>query len=396
LNRLLYIQRPNYNGWERTLSCWYRDISVLVLTTSIILIVLNLLAAVVLTIRDSSDPVTRKYGTTLNHVYPGLTSGEIDNLLKETWSLRTLAHEPFTMFTERPFHGKYVNVDGNGFRVSDTQGPWPLNKQAHYNVFMFGGSTTFGYGVADKETIGSYLQEFLGTAANGRTVRIYNFGRAFFFSTQERVLLETLLQAGLVPDAAIFLDGLNDFYYVEGLPEYTDQFQQLFNQGNDPSLLRDLGALPAIRLGHRVMNKGISVLGLQPKDDDARKDPLRLRKVIIRYIENKRLTEAVAAAYRIKAFFIWQPIPNYRYDLTLHLFPDHLPGDNEGSSLGYRQMAEYVNSHSMGDNFVWCADIQQAARTPLYVDPTHYSGKMSSMVARCIADGIKGSLAPQL
>ena len=130
------------------------------------------------------------------------------HLLKETWS-RPFMYEPFTQFKERPYRGNYVNIDNNGFRYTKNQGPWPPQSQ-NINIFLFGGSTTFGYGVSDNQTIASYLQQYLNEKL-GRNVRVYNFGRGFYYLSQERVLYEQLLTSGFVPDIAIFIDGLNDF-----------------------------------------------------------------------------------------------------------------------------------------------------------------------------------------
>ena len=30
----------------------------------------------------------------------------------------------------------------------------------------------------------------------------------------------------------------------------------------------------------------------------------------------------------------------------------------------------------MGNNFIWCADIQKGLKEPLYVDQVHYSAKL--------------------
>ena len=43
-------------------------------------------------------------------------------------------------------------------------------------MFFFGGSTGFGYGVPDDETVPSHLQQLL-PKASGRTPRVYNFAR---------------------------------------------------------------------------------------------------------------------------------------------------------------------------------------------------------------------------
>ena len=80
---------------------------------------------------------------------------------------------------------------------------------------MFGGSTAFGIGVPDDQTVASHLQTQLGTARDGREVRVYNFGRGAYYSSQERALFERLIVAGYVPNLAIFLDGLNDFFFYD-------------------------------------------------------------------------------------------------------------------------------------------------------------------------------------
>lgn len=55
------------------------------------------------------------------------------------------------------------------------------------NIFIFGGSTTFSYGVKDEQTVALYLQEFLSNKL-GRDVKVYNFGRIYYYYTQEQIL----------------------------------------------------------------------------------------------------------------------------------------------------------------------------------------------------------------
>lgn len=143
----------------------------------------------------------------LDQIYPDLRPHEIQDILEETWKARPFSYEPFTQFKEREFKGRFVNVDQNGFRVSKNQGVWPPDPDS-YNVFLFGGSTTFGYGVPDDQTIASYLQDTLQTKMH-KEVRVYNFGRGFYYWFQERVLFERLLRSGYSPDMAIFIDGYN-------------------------------------------------------------------------------------------------------------------------------------------------------------------------------------------
>src|SRR5712692_8851921 len=55
----------------------------------------------------------------------------------------------------------------------------------------------------------------------GVAVRVYKFGAGYYFSTGERVQFEQLLLAGSVPDVAVFVDGLNDFFQPDGVPALT-------------------------------------------------------------------------------------------------------------------------------------------------------------------------------
>ena len=98
------------------------------------------------------------------------------------------------------------------------------------------------------------------------------------------------------------------------------------------------------------------------------------------------MIQAIADSFKIKAVFVWQPVPNYKYDLKYHLFSKWGFGGHTISQFGYPKMAKLHKQRSMGKNFLWCADIQEGAKEPLYVDRVHYTSKMSRMVAKCIFD----------
>lgn len=154
---------------------------------------------------DANDRIFALYGkAAVLAAYPGWDELGVRQLLAETWTA-PLVYEPHTGFKEGPRRGKHVNVLEPGFRMSKDQGPWPPEPQGSCAVFLFGGSTTFGYGLPDHETVASHLQDFLSGARLPCEPRVYNFGRGFYFSTQERILFEQLVEAGFVPDVAIFL-----------------------------------------------------------------------------------------------------------------------------------------------------------------------------------------------
>ena len=374
----------------------YKSLAVILLNIVILFAALNLVALMVLKVGEAlepSNPVEEKYsyGDALKAAYTWLDKEQMDELLRETWS-RPVTYEAYTQFKERPYDGKYVNVSENGFRVSKNQGPWPP-ESGNFNVFVFGGSTTFGYGVADDETIASYLQEELAERLNPK-IRVYNFARGYYFSTQERVLFELLLAAGIVPDAAIFIDGMNDFLFGDGSPAYTRRLTEFMEGGEKKNETRWYHKLPVVKLVAWIRREEpVSPVDQEkPAEVDERETygtlPY-LERVIEQYLVNKRMIETMAAEYGVTPIFVWQPVPTYKYDLSYHVFVKASPtpfGGNLYSRYGYELLDQRLKTQPLGDNFLWCADIQENAEKLLYVDLVHYSPDFNHTIAGTIAD----------
>lgn len=332
----------------------------------------------------SPNPVAQKYGQSpLLRVYPGKRLEEIHSLLAETWS-RPYAYEAFTQFKERPYAGRHVIVDGNGFRASSHQVSWPP-RPADLNVFVFGGSTTFGYGVSDEETIASFLQDEL-RGLQGASVAVFNFGRGFYYSTQERILFEQLLVGGHIPHVAVFIDGLNEFSYQRDEPQFTPRLKAMFGSVTSMRSVVSFSKLPAVRL---VKGWVRSWRGLAREDSaDGLAAGGAYQEIVERYLSNKKLIEVIAEGYGVKPIFVWQPVPMYKYDLASH--PFSVPDNDADVADGYRVMEAKRSRDGLGRNFLWCADIQEGRSEPLYVDQVHYTAAFSKAVAGCIAELMKG------
>jgi hypothetical protein len=391
--------------YNKKLFEYYQTAAFALFNVCAILLVLNVALLVVFEIRDlyvSAKEVPfgnplQKYGlSSVRRVYPDLDEESLKVLLNETW-YRPFAYEPFTVFKEHHYRGRYVNVDVNGYRLTKNQGPWPPSP-SKFNIFLFGGSTTFGYGLPDRQTIASYLQDILPSKRN-RDVRIYNFGRGMYFSVQERVLLEKLLSAGFVPRLAIFIDGLNDFYLYDGQPKYTSALEKYIESGTARCELPI--QLPMMRLAgflryqinktfvRRLSDAAVSEDDLEKEildfDERIYNNRSRISNVVNRYLENRKIIEAVTQAYGVQSVFVWQPVPTYKYDLRYHPFARRF-GRHCYSRYGYQYMAELIKEKPLGRNFLWCADLQENAKEPLYVDELHYTAKMCEMFATAIAN----------
>src|SRR5262249_35827913 len=226
----------------RKLQSWYVGTSVIFLSTCLCLLFIQILLSGILyakhVLRPDPGPIWKYGWRPVEQVYPGWSRKDILELLNEFYADYSLEYEPFTEFRERPRRKEYVTVDAAGFRVVKNQGPWPLD-HSYTNIFVFGGSTTFGYGVTNEQTIPSYLQEAASSDRRVKGVRVYNFGRGFYFSSQETILFSLLLSANVVPDIAVFIDGLNDFVYLNREPEYSPRLRRFMNGAQLQALLSD-------------------------------------------------------------------------------------------------------------------------------------------------------------
>ncbi len=362
----------------------YKTVSIIFFSTVLLLLVLNVALYILIKIKESAqnynNPVSNKYNSDLNQFYPSLTENEINKLLSETWS-RHMEYEPFTQFRERPYSGEYVNISKNGYRITRNQGPWPPEPE-NSNIFIFGGSTTFGYGLPDSETLASYLQEYLAEDDKLNNIYVYNFGRGFYYSTQEKLIFEKLLISDFVPDLAIFVDGLNEFYYVDDVPQFSGTLTKMMDLGRSRNAMLANSLLYQLPMGRAILY----ITEKLEKPDVNIEIESKLQSVIRRYSRNKKMIDAIAESMNVNTLFVWQPVPGYKYNLKYHFFAtgeiEHL------STQGYPLMKEHLQIYSLGKNFLWSADIQENIDEPLYVDLVHYSAKLTQMLARHIAQHI--------
>jgi hypothetical protein len=317
-------------------------------------------------------------------------------------------YDDFVEFKQPTFSGRFINIDAAGFRHCRDQGPWPISGE-FFNVFFFGGSTTLNVG-PDWTCIPSYLQEQLNRRqVTAREIRVYNFGRGSYFSTQERILFQQLLLANAVPDMVIFLDGVNDFYFFHGRPATYGIFQNALDTHNRDNYERFktrtaarpkwakfgefLWSLPLMRalevIGETLARRGTTAQQVLYRPTPV--DSAILIEPMERYLENKLQIESISRDRGIVPVFVWQPTPSYKYELSHHiaLSKHYGLGGHERSGAGYQLMAQKHKAELDADShFIWLADIQENERRPLYLDNMHYTSSFSRIIANHIADAL--------
>jgi hypothetical protein len=363
----------------RRLREWYGYAAIVWLNACALFVALNAAVAVVHW-RTAPPPIALKpLRPAVVRAYPQLDAADVDQLIAETG--RPLVYEPYTDMTDPPARGRFVNVDAAGFRPIPRQGRWPPEAERH-TVFVFGGSTTFGYGVTDSDTIAAYLQPLL-PADRGRPVSVYNFGHSGYYSTQERILFERLLVAGHRPDTAIFVDGLNEFVSANDVPMTAGRLGPGYDLTQEPPLRTALRILPITTTVMRF-GRALGVVPPVPPRDGSKPEA---REILARYRRSKAVIAAIGASHGVRTVFVWQPVPTYG-------FP---PGAGGRWPVGpstplvreaYPLMAAAHAAGELGDDFVWCADAAVDGTEAFYVDLVHYAPVLCERVARCIADGM--------
>jgi hypothetical protein len=292
-------------------------------------------------------------------VYPGRGAEEIDELQRASLGLRYV-YAPFVEFAPRPGAGRFINITAAGFRQGKTPAVWPPAPD-DFTVFVFGGSTTFGFGLPDDETLVSALEVKLAPRYPGRTVRCYNFGRGYYFSAQERALFESLLAQGFTPDLAVFVDGLNDFIYHDGMPELTPELAAFI--------------APDLPAPQRV----------EPADERSR--TLAVERMIAGYERNIRLTEALGRAAGVPVVFIGQPVPFLDFPMSAATYPFASTfAEHRLAGWGYDRFKQAAREGRFGERFVWCGNAFAQAERIMYVDSIHYSAAGAELLAGCIVE----------
>ncbi len=207
-----------------------------------------------------------------------------------------------------PYHSDYLNIDPEGIRRTWNASPSPSPRQPR--IFMFGGSTLWGYGARDEFTIPSLVSKKLASQLTPAPW-VVNFGEAGYVNTQGLITLMLELRRGNVPDVAVFYDGVNDAWAafqsgVAGVPQNELNRIIEFNSRDrlNPrgGLLEKLGTYRFIR---GVLGSFRSSAGASPSRRFLA--PRLASDVVDVYLENVRMANALAREYGFRTVFLWQP-----------------------------------------------------------------------------------------
>jgi lysophospholipase L1-like esterase len=226
--------------------------------------------------------------------------------LQERW-------HPYVYFRQKPFRGQTITIGDDGRRATWQSPALPGARGGHQSlkILMLGGSSFWGFGARDDQTIPSLLARSLHE--KGWSVEVKNLAEIGYVSTQELIALTRELQAGYRPDLVIFYDGVNDSTSAllegeAGLTTNEINRRGEFNLLQSPSrlaatlsvkLVRDSGSYRFAQMVRRRL--GGMTAQATPRVP-------KLADDVVRYYEaNVTLAQSLGKSFGFLPLFFWQP-----------------------------------------------------------------------------------------
>ncbi len=219
----------------------------------------------------------------------------------------------YLYFRREPFSGRHINVDSTGRRCTPQFGHVGDEKQRTPMMFLLGGSTMWGTGARDSNTIPAALARLIASRPGERRMRLVNMGESGYVNTQSLLALELELRGGNVPDEVIFYDGVNDVFPTfqnneAGLPQNEQNRVTEFNLLQSGGRMRELGIYDFWK---RTVTAGVvttlrDLISGPPQSPPAQ--DLLAADVVRLYRGNLEILDALSRSYGFRYRAYWQPV----------------------------------------------------------------------------------------
>ncbi len=331
---------------------------------------------------------------------------DVAELFREFHATERIVYEPYTIWGRRYYPGELISIDFGGFRNTAHNS----DAEDALRVWVFGGSTAWGEGAPDDETIPSHLAALMN--AWGVDTRVKNLGERGYVSTQEVVLLYRELQAGRRPDAVVFYDGINDAAAASNWPEVPGAHVSLhrirdrFRFGESPAERRrefaqSLGIYKAARIVLDRLEARDRAALAQRNDEDIDITPRFLDanfrflgdQAVDVWLANYHLVNALGDEFGFSALFVLQP-SLWTEGKPLHvserrILAEHLARRAMTHIMATRAEMSAILQERRGIGALPpgvhdLADVFSTVEAPVYIDYVHTAGPGYRIVAQAL------------
>jgi len=277
-----------------------------------------------------------------------------------------------------PFRGELTTVDEAGLRVHPAHGG---DRPDAKRVGFFGGSTMWGTGSADDETIPALVDR-----ASDAIVTL-NLAESGYTSRQDLEMLINVVNLKTPLDVAVFYDGANDvaLYCRAGQAVNTDGQTDLIRtkmrRERDDAIVFLKVMEPVITLVEKAGHK-LRFGSLKEIPFDCDKDPARAEGVADLMLSNWRNARAIAQANGLEFYALLQPVAYVGTSDIAYLPPA------DAMAAQFRAVYPALKRKIAQDSSGWMFDLSDVfdGTGPLYFDFCHVPGRGNAMVAKRIVE----------
>jgi len=303
--------------------------------------------------------------------YSHMSKEDIKDLLNYTWGIGW-EYEPWIGFKEKKRSSKFVNVNENGIRLNNINNKVILED----SIWFFGGSTSFGYGVADFETIPAYLEKLSGQ-------KVVNFGRGYYYSAQENLLLTQYLKMGITPKKVIFFDGVNE---TCDLTTYQANFKLLFEKSQKNYFWDYFEIVKPVIYGYERIKSKIIIKNNKKIDnynEICKKNGFKLNfSDMIDY--NLKERKMICEMYKLDCITFLEPFP---YIHVLH--KDDNYSENNQKTKNLKEKFKIVKTAFKNNQTISLTNVLQDYPKHAFVDSSHYNSEANEIIAATIVKKIE-------
>tara|TARA_A100000164_G_scaffold381099_1_gene431213 strand:- start:172 stop:1281 length:1110 start_codon:yes stop_codon:yes gene_type:complete len=299
-----------------------------------------------------------------------------------------MIYEPLTEFKEKPKNSKFVSVSelGNRCIKINLKNCEPA-KGGENEIWIFGGSTVFGYGLKNDETIAAYLNQLV------ENKRIINFGQGFYNSNQSRIYFQNLLTFLPKPHAAIFLEGFNDFknnqinsYRYPTQTALSKNYEALINNREISTnekiynwFKERFNRLNFVRLIKQIRKNKI---GNVPTERTKVNDLNEAYNILVnRLMTNFMINKSIGEKLEIKILNVLEPIALSKNRYSSSGLPDSYLENFEKSIFHYKKIYQIIENKNDFLNSIDLYLVDLNINEKMFVDRTHFSKNFSKVIA---------------
>lgn len=334
-----------------------------------------------------------------------LQEAEIDAeaVFDEMQTIGKPRYEPYALALKPEFSGDYVNINAQGERAT----AYNSTDDEALEIWVAGGSTVWGAGVADQKTIPSQLSLTMNSAY-GIPTRVRNIGEVAYNSSQDLEAMLNTFRRGNQPDVVVFYNGANDLAFQLQFPNAVAPHTNFTGTG-DIFEKRGVGAAVANRI--RNLNTAKMIFAIQvrlgrsvdsstpdaaPEDIEEVSKSVGLSAADI-WAFNQSAVDSLGDKYSFTTLAVFQPWLAYPANAHGQEELDMLPGDTAklAAIVMRDRIAELRASDNANFRYIDYSEVLAGGTDQYFFDAVHLGERGNANIGERLAFEVISSLCDE-